>query len=62
MVKCERCRGFMVKDSIYNVEGQFLEIEIARCLNCGHIVDLTLLKTRLVEHAKARTTKDEVLV
>ena len=45
MGKCERCKGFMVRDSIYNVEGQFLEIEIARCLNCGYIVDLTLLKT-----------------
>ena len=44
MVKCERCGGFLVKDSIYNVAGQFLELEIARCVNCGHTVDLTLFK------------------
>ena len=34
----------MVRDSIYTLEGQFLEIEVGRCLNCGHTVDLTLLK------------------
>jgi transcription elongation factor Elf1 len=42
MVKCPRCEGFMVKDCIYNVDGQFLEIEMARCVNCGNIVDLTI--------------------
>lgn len=42
MVKCPRCEGLMVKDSIYNVDGQFLEIEMARCVNCGNIVDLTV--------------------
>jgi hypothetical protein len=52
----------MVRDSIYNVEGQFLEIEIARCLNCGHIVDLTLFKTRQGENGKAQTKKEAVLV
>lgn len=62
MVKCERCKGFMVRDSIYNVEGQFLEIEIARCLNCGYIVDLTLLKTMQVEHGTAQPKKEEVFV
>jgi hypothetical protein len=36
----------MVRDSIYNVEGQFLELQVGRCVNCGNTVDLTLLKTR----------------
>ncbi|MCA9462497.1 MAG: hypothetical protein KC590_10230 [Nitrospira sp.] len=56
MVKCERCGGFLVKDSIYNVGGQFLELEIARCVNCGHVVDLTLFKSaqgkQIIAHPK----------
>lgn len=62
MGECERCRGFMVRDSIFNVDGQFLEIEIGRCLNCGHVVDLTLLKTRQVEGINVTATQEEVLV
>ena len=44
MMTCERCGGFMVRDSIYQVEDQFLELEVGRCLNCGYTVDLTILK------------------
>ena len=55
MVNCERCAGFLVRDSIYNLGGQFLELEVARCINCGHTVDLTVLKTR---HEKKK--EDEV--
>lgn len=62
MGECERCRGFMVRDSIFNVDGQFLEIEIGRCLNCGHVVDLTLLKTRQVERTNITVKQEEVLV
>ena len=62
MGMCERCSGFMVRDSIYNVDGQFLEIEMGRCLNCGHVVDLTLLKTRPVGRGKVPVKKEEVLV
>ncbi len=62
MGECERCRGFMVRDSIFNVDGQFLEIEIGRCLNCGHVVDLTLLKTRQVERTNVTAKQEEVLV
>ena len=61
MVKCERCGGFLVKDSIYNVEGQFLEIEIARCVNCGHRVDLTLLKFKQENQQQVSTVKEEAL-
>jgi len=57
MVKCERCAGFMVKDSIYNVEDQFLELEVGRCLNCGHTVDLTLLKINPKKAEKERYEK-----
>ncbi len=62
MGECERCKGFMVRDSIFNVDGQFLEIEMGRCLNCGHVVDLTLLKTRQVEKSKVTSNQEEVLV
>lgn len=61
MVKCERCGGFLVKDSIYNVEGQFLEIEIARCVNCGHRVDLTLLKFKQEKQPGVSSVKEEAL-
>lgn len=61
MGECERCRGFMVRDSIFNVDGQFLEIEMGRCLNCGHVVDLTLLKTRQAEKSTVTANQEEVL-
>jgi len=62
MVKCERCEGFMVRDSIYHIEGQFLEIEMARCLNCGHTVDLTLARINQNKKAWAQTKEERVLV
>lgn len=62
MGECERCKGFMVRDSIFNVDGQFLEIEMGRCLNCGHVVDLTLLKSRQVEKSGVTAKQEEVLV
>jgi len=62
MVKCERCEGFMVRDSLYNSEGQFLEIEMGRCLNCGHTVDLTLVRINQNKKAWAQTKEERVLV
>lgn len=62
MEKCERCQGFMVRDSIYHVEGQFLELQIGRCVNCGHVVDFTLLKTRQEEKSHVHTKQEGVLV
>lgn len=46
MMKCQRCEGLLVRDSIYNLEGQFHRIEVLRCLNCGETVDATILKAR----------------
>lgn len=62
MGECERCRGFMVRDSIFNVDGQFLEIEMGRCLNCGHVVDLSLLITRQGEKGTMPAKQEVVLV
>jgi len=62
MVKCERCEGFMVRDSLYNSEGQFLEIEMGRCLNCGHTVDLTLVRINQNKKAWAQTKEERVLI
>jgi hypothetical protein len=52
----------MVRDSIYNLEGQFLEIEVGRCLNCGHTVDLTLLKINQRKNAYVQPKKERVFV
>ncbi|WNM60026.1 hypothetical protein [Candidatus Nitrospira allomarina] len=52
----------MVRDSIFNVDGQFLEIEMGRCLNCGHVIDLTLLKTRQGEKSNVTAKQEEVFV
>ncbi len=49
MMKCQRCKGLVVRDSIYNLDGQFLHLEVLRCLNCGETVDTTILKARGIE-------------
>ena len=46
MMKCQRCKGLLVRDSIYNLEGQFHHLEGLRYLNCGETVDTTILKAR----------------
>ncbi len=46
MMKCQRCKGLLVRDSIYNLDGQFYHLEVLRCLNCGETVDATILKVR----------------
>jgi len=46
VVKCHRCEGLLVRDSIYNLDGQFHRIEVLRCLNCGETVDAAILKAR----------------
>ncbi len=61
MKACERCHGLMVRDSLYQVEDQFLELEVARCLNCGHTVDLTMLKMQ-ENNEKGVSTNEVVLV
>ena len=49
MMKCQRCNGLLVRDSIYNLEGQFHLLEVLRCLNCGETVDTTILRARGIE-------------
>jgi hypothetical protein len=48
MMKCRRCQGFLVQDSIYSLDGQFYHIEVLRCLNCGETIDGAILKSREV--------------
>ncbi len=62
MITCERCSGFMVSDSLYSVEDQYLELEVARCLNCGHTIDFTNLKFSLDHNRKATPKNEEILV
>jgi len=49
-MKCHRCEGLLVRDSIYNLDGQFHHVEVLRCLNCGEAVDATILKAREVQN------------
>ena len=53
-MKCQRCQGFLVRDSIYNLDGQFYRIEILRCLNCGETVDEAILKAREAKKGKGQ--------
>ena len=62
MPTCDRCGGLMVRDSLYQVEDQFLELKVARCLNCGHTVDLTMLNMHVEKTGKGLSTDDRVLV
>ena len=59
MLNCERCGGFMVRDSIFSIGGQFLELEVGRCLNCGHTVELTILKIGQEKANKIRPNNNE---
>ena len=61
MVKCERCGGFMVRDNVYNIGGQFLKLEVGRCVNCGHTVDLTLLQFNPENNGEARSKKERAV-
>ncbi len=62
MMTCERCSGFMVRDSLYYVEDQFLELEVGRCLNCGHTIDCTNLEICSDINRKGTPKNEGVLV
>ena len=62
MVNCERCNGLMVPDSLYRVKDQFLELEVGRCLNCGHTVDLTAVKMQAEKYEVGVWEHNKVLV
>jgi hypothetical protein len=59
MTKCRRCQGFLVRDSIYNLDGQFYHIEVLRCLNCGEMVDATILKAREAKKERGQLIKEK---
>lgn len=70
MMKCERCQGFLVRDSIYNHDGQYHHIDVLRCLNCGETVDMAILKARALKknkgepserHAASRNTRKSLV-
>jgi hypothetical protein len=60
-MKCSRCQGLMVYDNIYNLEGQYLKLEIGRCLNCGHILDLTGKGTSAQNPVVGRSPKEQAV-
>lgn len=51
-MKCQRCQGLMIKDKIYDPDGQFLHLDIWRCVNCGETVDAAILQARKEKEAK----------
>ena len=59
-MKCRRCQGLMVLDKIYDPDGQFLHIDIWRCLNCGETVDPTILQARKEKKTKEDMTSPSV--
>lgn len=59
-MKCQRCEGFLVRDSIYNLDGQYYHIEVLRCLNCGETVDSTILKAREAKKDKKAIQEQRV--
>lgn len=61
MMTCERCSGLLVRDSLYYVEDQFLELEVGRCVNCGHTIDLTNLKMCSDKKGKSTPQQEKVL-
>ena len=60
MMKCQRCKGLLVRDSIYNLDGQFYRLEVLRCLNCGETVDATILNARKMKNDQRGSTKLQV--
>lgn len=60
LMKCQRCEGFLVRDSIYNLDGQYYHIEVLRCLNCGETVDSTILKARKVKKDRKEIQEQRV--
>jgi len=52
----------MVRDSLYQVQDQFLELEVERCLNCGHTIDLTFLKMQAEKNGEGTRAPERVLV
>ena len=55
-MKCGKCGGLMIVDKIYDPDGQFLHIDVWRCLNCGETLDPTILQARKKNREKGETT------
>ena len=44
---CHRCQGFMVSDLVLDLaETQGMWIKIARCMNCGYVMDPVMERNR----------------
>jgi hypothetical protein len=42
-MKCLRCRGMMVEEGVFTMEGK---VAMARCVCCGDLVDPVVLRNR----------------
>ena len=61
-MECIRCRGLMVEDHFFDLEGtqNFMWMKGWRCMNCGHAADpLTAANRRLREATVLVRPSDE---
>lgn len=45
-VICLRCHGMMIQDQVVRLDSR-IRLELWRCVNCGDLVDSTVLQNRL---------------
>lgn len=60
IMTCQRCHGLMVYDRVFDVEAEFLELPIWRCVNCGESLDPILLRNRRSQDQHSKTLTAEV--
>ena len=60
IMTCQRCHGLMVNDRVFDVEAQFLELPIWRCVNCGESLDPILMRNRQSQDQHSKTLTAEV--
>ena len=52
-VICSRCQGMMIQDQVVRLDPT-IRLELWRCLNCGDLVDGTVLQNRLTPPQRQR--------
>lgn len=57
--QCTRCGGLMVADRYIDLldDTGKLEFIADRCIQCGEVVDHTILRNRMAHQAKAKTAR-----
>lgn len=45
-MKCQKCKGLMVFDQVYDSDAELLTLSFWRCVNCGESVDPLIFQNR----------------